>query len=135
MLARWILAVAVGLAIAATTGVLAWTISPFDPMVTAIAFAATALPFGVTLGWIVALAPRTRPAAPRAADSVETSWLTTALAGTATDLVLVVGLALATLSIARIELPAQLVLLGILLVAFAATASRYALARRRAVRG
>jgi len=47
----------------------------------------------------------------------------------------VVGLALATLSIARIELPAQLVLLGILLVAFAATASRYALARRRAVRG
>ena len=73
MLARWILAVAVGLAIAATTGVLAWTISPFDPMVTAIAFAATALPFGLTLGWIVAVAPRTSPAAPRAVDSVETS--------------------------------------------------------------
>jgi hypothetical protein len=134
MFARWILAVAVGLAISATTGVLAWALTPFDPVVSTIVFAAVALPFGVTLGWIVAVAPRTMPASPRSADSVETTWMTTALAGTATDLVLVAGLALAALAIARVEIPAQFVLLGILVVAFAATAARYAVARIRSVR-
>jgi len=134
MFARWILAVAVGLAISATTGVLAWALTPFDPVVSTIVFAAVALPFGVTLGWIVAVAPRTMPASPRSADSVETTWMTTALAGTATDLVLVAGLALAALAIARVEVPAQFVLLGILVVAFAATAARYAVARIRSVR-
>ena len=134
MFARWILAVAVGLAISATTGVLAWALTPFDPVVSTIVFAAVALPFGVTLGWIVAVAPHTMPASPRSADSVETTWMTTALAGTATDLVLVAGLALAALAIARVEVPAQFVLLGILVVAFAATAARYAVARIRSVR-
>jgi len=134
MFARWILAVAVGLAISATTGVLAWALTPFEPVVSTIVFAAVALPFGVTLGWIVAVAPRTMPASPRSADSVETTWMTTALAGTATDLVLVAGLALAALAIARVEVPAQFVLLGILVVAFAATAARYAVARIRSVR-
>ena len=134
MFARWILAVAVGLAISATTGVLAWALTPFDPVVSTIVFAAVALPFGVTLGWIVAVAPRTMPTSPRSADSVETTWMTTALAGTATDLVLVAGLALAALAIARVEVPAQFVLLGILVVAFAATAARYAVARIRSVR-
>ena len=134
MFARWILAVAVGLAVSATTGVLAWALTPFDPVASTIVFAAVALPFGVTLGWIVAVAPRTMPASPRSADSVETTWMTTALAGTATDLVLVAGLALAALAIARVEVPAQFVLLGILVVAFAATAARYAVARIRSVR-
>ena len=85
------------------------------------------------LGWIIAVAPKTVPTAPHPSDSVESAWLNSALAGTTTDVVLVAGLALTAISITRLELPTQLVLLGVLLVAFASTATRYTVARTRAV--
>lgn len=134
MLVRWFFTVLIGVVVAALVGVLAWVLSPVAPDVSGIVFAIAALPCGVMLGWIIAVAPKSLPASPHSSDTAETTWMNTALAGTATDLVVVVGLGLAAISIARLELPTQLVLLGILLVAFASTATRYSIARTRAVR-
>ena len=134
MIIRWILAILMGAVVAALAGVVAWALSPAAPEVSGVVFAAVALPFGVMLGWIVAVAPKSLPASPHSSDTAEVTWMNTALAGTATDVVLIVGLGLAAVSIARLELPAQLVLFGVLLVAFASTAARYAIARTRAVR-
>lgn len=134
MIVRWLVAVLIGAVVAALVGVLTWMLSPVAPEVSGIVFAAAALPFGVMLGWIIAVAPRSAPTSPHASDTAETTWMNTALAGTATDLVVVAGLGLTAISITRLELPTQLVLLGILLVAFASTATRYAIARSLAVR-
>ena len=134
MLIRWSLSALIGVTVAAVVGLLAWMLSPVAPELSGIVFAATALPFGVMLGWIIAVAPTTVPAPSRPSESAETAWLNTALAGTATDIVVAAGLGLTAISITRIELPTQLVLLGVLLVAFASTAARYAFARTRAVR-
>ncbi|WP_062137774.1 hypothetical protein [Demequina aestuarii] len=134
MIVRRILTGVTGVAVAGTVGVLAWLLSPVAPLLSGIVFAATALPFGVALSWILIIAPKTVPESPHASDSVETTWLNRALAGTANDLVIVVGLSLAAVSITRVELPTALVLLAILLIAFTSTMARYALARGRAVR-
>jgi len=134
MVVRWFLTALIGVAVAAVVGLVAWALSPAEPEVAGVVFTTTALPFGVMLGWIIAVAPKSMPNQPHSADSVEATWLNTALAGTATDLVAVAGLGLTAISVTRVELPTQLVLLGILLVAFASTATRYAVARTRAVR-
>jgi hypothetical protein len=134
MLVRWIVAILIGSVVAAIVGILAWALSPVAPDLSGIIFAAAALPFGVMLGWIIAVAPKSMPSSSQSSDNAETTWMNTALAGTATDIVVVAGLGLAAISITRTELPTQLVLLGILLVAFASTATRYAFAQTRAVR-
>ncbi|GII98439.1 hypothetical protein CLV28_0761 [Sediminihabitans luteus] len=130
MLARWSWAVLIGLGITGAVALLAWTLSPEHPGTSAVVFAATALPFGVLVGWVVAVA---RPPASTTGDSAESAWLGTALSGAATDVVVAAGLALAVVSVAGLDLPAQLVLLGVLLVVLASATTRYALARARAV--
>lgn len=134
MAVRWSLATLTGVAVAAVVGLLAWLLSPVAPALSGVVFAASALPFGLALGWIILVSPKTVPESPHASDSAEVSWLNTALAGTANDIVIVVGLALTAVSITRAELPTALVLLGVLLVAFASTTARYSVARMRAVR-
>jgi hypothetical protein len=133
MMIRWFVAVLIGAAVSTLAGVVAWALSPIAAGLSGIVFALAALPFGVMLGWIIAVAPKSQPS-PHTSETAEASWMNTALAGTATDVVLAVGLGLAAISIVRSELPTQLVLLGVLLVAFASTATRYAIARTRAVR-
>lgn len=131
---RWSLAVVIGLGVAASVGVLAWALSPVAPALSAAVFAVACLPFGVTLGWLLAVAPRTLPPSPHTEDSAERTWLTAALAGTATDVVLVAGLGLTAAAITRVELPTTLVLLAVVMLAFGSAAVRYALARVRATR-
>ena len=133
MTIKWLLAAAVGLAAAATTAVLAWLVSPVAPGVSAAVFGFIALPFGATLGWILFVAPATADQAYASGESVESHWATAASSGTATDLVTVLGLTLAVVSIARVDPPATVLLTGLLLAAFASFTTRYALARRRAL--
>lgn len=133
MLARWTLTALTGIVFAGVLGVLAWLLSPVAPGVSGVVFTAVALPFGGIVGWVFFVAPRTVPVRPHADESVEKAWLSTALAGTATDLVLVVGLGLTAISITRTELPTQPLLLAVLLVAFASTALRYVITRGRAL--
>lgn len=134
MIIRWFLAVSIGAVLAVLVGILAWALAPVQAGLSGVVFGIAALPFGVMLGWIIAVAPKSLATSPHSSDTAEVSWMNTALGGTATDLVAVVGLALAVTSFTRLELPTQLVLLGILLVAFGSTATRYSVARMRAVR-
>lgn len=133
MIVRWILAVLIGGAIAAMVGLLAWLLSPVAPGLWSIIFSLAALPFGVMLG-IIILTPSRQSTSPHETDTAERTWLDKALAGTATDIVFVVAIGLVVVSISRQELPTQLVMIGLLLVAFASTATRYTVARARAVR-
>jgi hypothetical protein len=133
MFVRWIVAVLIGAVVAAGVGSLAWLLSPVPAGLFGVVFAVAALPYALLLGWNLAVAPKTVPSSAPSAETAEMTWMNSALAGTATDLVLVVGLGLAVISVARWELPTQLVLLGVLLVASAWTATRYGMDRTRAV--
>ena len=133
MTLRWLSVVAVGLATASATALLAWLVSPVAPGVSAAVFGFTALPFGAALGWILFVAPRTAEAAYSSGESIESHWTSTASSGMATDLVCILGLTLAVISIARAEPPATLLLIGLLLAAFASFTARYAVARHRAL--
>lgn len=134
MVIRWFAAILIGIVAAGIVGLLAWALSPVAPELSGLIFTAVGLPFGITLGWIIAVAPKTVPEQPHADDSVESRWMSDAMAGTTTDIVAVTGLGLAVVAITRIELPSQLLLLAVLIVAFASTATRYAVARVRASR-
>ncbi len=134
MVTRWTLAVLVGLAVASVVGLLAWLLSPVTPALSGVVFAVTSLPVGITLGWVIFVAPATMPTSPHAEDSIEVTWMDQALTGTATDLVVVIGLTLAAVSITRWELPTVLLLLALLIVAFGSASVRYTLARHRAIR-
>ncbi|MFI8566306.1 hypothetical protein ACIGGF_07060 [Rhodococcus sp. NPDC078407] len=133
MTLRWLSAGAIGLATAAATALLAWLVSPVAPGTSAVVFGFTALPFGAMLGWILLIAPKTAEAVYSSGDSIESHWATTASSGTATDLVCILGLTLTVVSIARAEPPTTLLLIGLLLAAFASFIARYAYARHRAL--
>ncbi|MGV8875076.1 MAG: hypothetical protein ACOH2Q_21280 [Rhodococcus sp. (in: high G+C Gram-positive bacteria)] len=130
---KWIAVAAVGIATAAATAMLAWLVSPIAPGVSAVVFGSTALPFGAMLGWILFIAPATTESAYASGESVESHWSSAASSGMATDLVCILGLTLAVVSIARAEPPATLLLIGLLLAAFASFTARYAVARHRAL--
>ena len=134
MALRWALAVLIGLTSAALIGVLAWLFSPDSSAISGIVFAAFALPVGLLLGWIIAVAPMTHPRSQNAEESVEEGWLTEAQAGASRDTLIVAGIGLAAVSITEVEIPTQLVLLVIVLLIFASTAIRYSGARVRATR-
>lgn len=133
MTLRWLSVCAVGLATASATALLAWLVSPVAPGISAVVFGFTALPFGAMLGWILFVAPTTAEAAYSSGESIESHWTSTASSGMATDLVCILGLTLAVVSIARAEPPATLLLIGLLLAAFASFTARYAHARHRAL--
>ena len=133
MTLRWLSVCAVGLATASATALLAWLVSPVAPGVSAVVFGFTALPFGAMLGWILFVAPQKTEPAFASGESVESHWAETASSGTATDLVCILGLTLAVVSIARADPPATLLLVGLLLAAFASFTARYAWARFRAL--
>ncbi|CCQ14040.1 putative uncharacterized protein [Rhodococcus sp. AW25M09] len=133
MAVKWISACGVGLATAAATALLAWLVSPVAPGVSAVVFGFTALPFGTMLGWILFIAPEKTEPAYASGESVESHWAETASSGTATDLVCILGLTLAVISIARAEPPATLLLIGLLIAAFASFTARYVIARHRAL--
>ncbi len=64
MFNRWLAAVLIGVVVATIVGALAWMLSPVAPTISAIVFTFSTLPFGVMLGWIVAVAPKTTPPHP-----------------------------------------------------------------------
>lgn len=129
MTVRRILAGAVALATSLVIGVLAFLLSPVAPAISGVVFALCALPVGIGLGWVVFVAPATT--ADITEDDVESRWLNSALSGTATDLVVVIGLSLTAVSITRVDLSPTLLLTSLLVVAFGSCTLRYALQRYR----
>ncbi len=133
MAVRWWLAALTGLGIAGLVSVSAWLFSPVAPAVSAVVFGACALPPGLAFGWLLFVAPVTAAHQQATDDDVEKQWITVASSGTATDLVVVIGLALTVVSITRADVPATALLIGLLLGAFASCTTRYALQRHRAL--
>ena len=133
MTLRWLSVGAVGLAAASATALLAWLVSPVAPGIAAVVFGFTALPFGAMLGWVLFVAPTTTEPASASGESLESHWTSAASSGMATDLVCTLGLTLTVVSIARAEPPATLLLIGLLLAAFASFTARYTYARHRAL--
>lgn len=133
MTVRWLLAGLTGLGVALVVSLAAWAFSPVAPLVSAAVFGACALPPGLSFGWLLCVAPITTAQEQRTDDDIETQWLTKALSGTATDLVVVIGLALTAVSITRADVSPSLLLIGLLLVAAASSTMRYALQRHRAL--
>ncbi len=64
-------------------------------------------------------------------DSVESTWLDTAVAGAFRDTILLTGLGLATLAITGIDIDAVWALTGVLVIAFSSTFARYLVAKNR----
>lgn len=94
-------------------------------------FAAVAVVPGLSLGWVLFVSPHTVVPAPHAEDDVESLWFAQAMSGAFTDLVTAAGILLTVIAVGRIELDATPVLLVGLVLAFADTAVRYAVLRRR----
>ncbi len=132
MVGRWIAAVAVALLGAAGVGALAGSFNPDRFALTAVVFgAATITPLGA-LGWFLFIAPKSVPQDRNAADNVERRWSEQAASKAFTDLLVLVGVGLAVISIAGIVLDAQLVLLAVVIVAMVDVGLRYAVLERRA---
>lgn len=127
MAVRHFLTGLVGTTFAAAIAGLAWLFSPVSPALSAAVFGVCALAPGVALGWILFLAPATTGSA----DDVESRWLRDASSGTATDLITAMGVMLAVVSITRVDISTSVLLVALLLMAFASCTMRYALARRR----
>lgn len=130
MTVRWILATLTALATASVVAALAFVLSPSAPGLSSLVFGICALPVGGALGWVVCVAPASAP--PQLTENdIETRWLDSALSGTATDLVIVIGLGLTAVSISRTDVPASSLLIALLIVAFTSCTVRYVLERRR----
>lgn len=133
MTARWTLAGLTALATAVIVGLMTFLLSPVAPLLSAVVFGICALPVGIGLGWIVCVAPVAAPQPAISDDDIESRWQKDALSGTATDLVVVIGLALTAVSITRADVSATVLLTALLFTAFASCTMRYAIQRRRAL--
>lgn len=129
---RRLAAAALALAGSAVVGVLAASLTDRPFLVTAVVFAACALaPIGA-LAWLLLVAPVTAPGDRNAHDNVENHWGQAAAAGAFTDLLVVLGLGLAVVSIADLALQTELVLLVLVLLAMGDASLRYVVLERRA---
>lgn len=91
--------------------------------------ACTLAPVGA-LCWLL-LAKKAVPEDRNAADNVESRWAEQASAKAFLDVLVLIGLGLAVVSIARIALDTQLVLLAVLVVAWSDVALRYVRLQRQ----
>ena len=64
-------------------------------------------------------------------ESIESTWLETAMSGALGDTIMLTGFALVTLTITGLELDAVWALIGVLWVAFSSTVVRYLMAKKR----
>ncbi|WP_261164230.1 hypothetical protein [Microbacterium sp. Marseille-Q6965] len=86
----------------------------------------------IGLVWALVVDRRTlRGAIDKPEQSVESQWLESAQSGALTDLILMTGLALAVLSLARIRIDGTWALIGVIVIAGLSVGVRYLVARAR----
>lgn len=129
-----LLAVPIGLALAAGLGALAgWAAAAAgaEPVLVAAVFAlATALPT-ISAVWLLVVDRSTlRGALDRPEESIESSWLDRASQGAFTDTLTIAGLGTAALFISGAEVPGSYALLAVVVVMMASFGIRYLVARR-----
>ncbi|WP_374969506.1 hypothetical protein [Terrabacter sp. BE26] len=128
---RRLLAIGTTLTGSAAVGAVAGGLSDHSFALTATVFAAATVgPMGA-LAWLLLVAPRSVESNRNPDDDVEHRWAQTAAAGAFTDLLVVLGLGLAIVSIADLVLKTQLVLLALVVLAMGDASVRYVGLERR----
>ena len=118
-----LVAAALGLGVAVLRGEQFWLVFAV--------FTACFLGPSIGLAWLTVGAGRRIEIDARAEENVETRWIEKAASGALFDLLMVVGLLLAAMSLVGLEIPSDVGLLGIWAFAIADGGLRYALIRRR----
>jgi hypothetical protein len=121
----------VGLLVAAAIGLVAALLRPEDFWLVFGVFTACSLGPAIGLAWLVVGRGRSVPEDPHAEENVESRWFHKAATATLLDLLMVIGLLAGALSVTRLDLPADLVLLGVWGFAVADGGLRFAVLRRR----
>lgn len=102
------------------------------PVLVATSFAVVMYGTLVALAWAVVVDSATlRGAVDRPDDSIESVWLERACAGAFRDTLVVTGLGLAIIALADFDPDAELVLGGVIVVAFASLTTRYVVAKQQ----
>ncbi|MBZ2198578.1 hypothetical protein [Occultella gossypii] len=131
MFARWTLTIAFALVVAALIGAVASVFNPEAPLVTGLVFAAATLGPAGALGWFLFVSPKTVTPDPNAEDNVENTWLEKAASAAFVDLLVLLSIALAVVSVSGRSPDPQLLLLGAVVVAMCDVAIRYVVTARR----
>ncbi|TQN46138.1 hypothetical protein FHX52_2844 [Humibacillus xanthopallidus] len=129
---RRLVAAMLTLVASAAVGVLAGAMSGRPFVLTATVFAASTLAPAGALAWLLLVAPVTVRPDRNAGDNVEHRWVQVASAGAFTDLLVVMGLGLAVVSVLDVALEAQVVLLALVVLAMGDAAVRYVALERSA---
>lgn len=132
MTGRRIGAVAIAVALAAAIGAGAAAFADDgEKLLAAVVFAACVAPVGYALGWALLVAPVEVPATAHVEDDVEQVWMQRATSGAFLDVITVLGLATAAVSVTRLgDVSPSLLLLLVLVGAMADAAVRYAVTAR-----
>ncbi len=132
--APWRVRLAVVAATALVVGlvalVAAWA-RPDDPWAAALVFGACALGPVAGLAWLVLAHPHVHRPNPHDDEGVEARWAEQAASGTCTDLLVAAGLALTVVSVVDADLPAQPVLVALVVLGLADLTLRQVLLSRR----
>ncbi|RKT78799.1 hypothetical protein DFJ68_2252 [Terracoccus luteus] len=110
--------------------VAAWA-RPGDPWAAALVFGACAVGPVAGLAWLVLAHPHVHRPNPHDDESVEARWAEQAASGTCIDLLVAAGLALTVVSVVDADLPAQPVLVALVVLGLADLTLRHVLVSRR----
>lgn len=94
-------------------------------------FTACFLAPSITLAWLVLGRGRSVQPPPHAEESVESRWLDKAAAGALMDLIPAAGIMAAAVSLFRLDLPADVALIGVVVFGLVDGGLRFAALRRR----
>lgn len=133
-LALWGPAFAVGVLLAVALGFLVSTVSPAEnPALLGLVIGLITLPVGTTLGWAL-LVDRSSlaGAVERPEESVESQWLERASLGALFDGLAMIGIGYAAISITRVDVAADVVLLALWVLLTLDLGVRYLVLKRRA---
>jgi dipeptide/tripeptide permease len=110
--------------------VAAWA-RPGDPWAAALVFGACAVGPVAGLAWLVLAHPHVHRPNPHDDEGVEARWAEQAASGTCIDLLVAAGLALTVVSVVDADLPAQPVLVALVVLGLADLTLRHVLVSRR----
>jgi hypothetical protein len=127
VLATWL----TGLLVAAAVGLGAALLRPEDFWLVFGVFAACSLAPCVGLAWMLVGAGRKVPVDARAEENVETRWIEKAASGALFDVLMAAGLLAGAIAVFGLDVPADVVLLGVWAFALIDGGLRFALLRRR----
>lgn len=130
-LSAYVLAVVTSLVLASIVGAVASVFYDENRLLGFVIFAACTAGTFFALGWVVFVSKYTVEPDAHAEDNIESKWYAKATSGAFHDVITTAGIALVVLSISRLEVSGDTVLLLILILAMVSFAVRFWAAKRR----